>query len=205
MKTIMKKDLPEIITEVLSHRVPTLIEDTGGLYRHAAVLVPIFNDGGGYKLLFTKRTRKVEAHKGQISFPGGAVEEGDGSYEETALREAQEEIGLLPEDVTILGRSDDARTLTSNYLIHPFVGLIPYPYDFTINPGEVKRLLQIPLEIFLLEGSGDKVLPVAYEGATYESLTYRYDGEVIWGATARIIKNLVEVLGKNLGLLQEGL
>ncbi|MCJ7594791.1 MAG: hypothetical protein MUO52_08495, partial [Desulfobacterales bacterium] len=70
----MKKNLPEIITEVLRQRAPTLIEDTAGLYRHAAVLVPLFNDGGEYKLLFTKRTRRVEAHKGQISFPGGGVE-----------------------------------------------------------------------------------------------------------------------------------
>ncbi|MCJ7594086.1 MAG: CoA pyrophosphatase [Desulfobacterales bacterium] len=192
----MKKDLPEIITEVLSQRAPTLIEDTGGLYRHAAVLVPLFNDGGEYKLLFTKRTRRVEAHKGQISFPGGGVEESDGSYEQTALREAHEEVGLLPGDVKILGRTDDALTLTSNYMIHPFVGLIPYPYAFTLNSHEVKALLRVPVRVFLEEGAGGGVIPVEYEGRTYEGYAYRYDGEVIWGATARIMFNLVEILGK---------
>ena len=194
----MKKDLPAIVAEILGNRAPVLIEDREGLYRHAAVLVPLFNDGGEYKLLFTKRTRQVEAHKGQISFPGGGVEEADGSYEETALREAYEEIGLLPGDVKILGRTDDSLTMTSNYMIHPFVGLIPYPYDFRINTREVKTLIRVPVRVFLEKGAGGGVVPVEYEGRTYEGYAYRYDGEVIWGATARIMVNFVEILGQSL-------
>ena len=142
----------------------------------------------------------MEHHKGQISFPGGAVDREDGSFEETALREAFEEIGLLREDVTILGRIDDTLTVVSNFIIHPFVGLIPHPYNFRINSGEVKRLIEVPLELFLTNSSTDKMSNVDYEGTTYQSLTYLYNGEVIWGATARIMKNFIEIIGERLNL-----
>jgi len=133
----------------------------------------------------------VEAHKGQISFPGGRVDKRDGSLMETALREANEEIGLRRKDVEILGRTDDMRTMSSNYIVHPFAGFIPYPYDFRINSNEVEALLTVPLEIFLDRGS---TMPVEYQGATYQGFTYTYGGAVIWGATARIMQNLVDIL-----------
>ena len=142
----------------------------------------------------------MEHHKGQISFPGGTVDKEDGTFEETALREAFEEIGLLREDVTILGRIDDTRTVVSNFIIHPFVGLIPHPYNFRINPEEVKRLIEVPFEVFLINRSTDKMSDIEHEGVTFQSLTYLYNGEVIWGATARIIKNFIEIIGEKLDL-----
>ena len=180
------------------------IESSEGSYRHSAVLIPLFEANGEHRILFTKRTYKVEAHKGQISFPGGAVDKEDGSLEETALREAYEEIGLHREDVTVLGRTDDAVTMTSSYIVHPFVGLIPYPYDFRISPREVASLIEVPFRVFLPDGAGDNILPIRYEGGTYESLSYVYEGEVIWGATARIMKNFIQLLGENLGLPAQG-
>jgi 8-oxo-dGTP pyrophosphatase MutT (NUDIX family) len=185
------KNIPSLIKAALKARSPQIIEDQSGLSRHAAVLIPIFKRDDGYMFLFTKRTSTVEAHKGQISFPGGRVDEQDGSLMETALREANEEIGLHRKDVKILGRTDDVRTMSSDYIVHPFAGFIPYPYDFRINRNEVEELLTVPLEIFLENGSA---MPVEYQGEIYRSLTYTYGGEVIWGATARIMENLVEIL-----------
>jgi hypothetical protein len=142
----------------------------------------------------------VEAHKGQISFPGGRVEEEDGSPLETALREADEEIGLSRKDVTVLGQMDDARTVSSNYIVYPFVGLIPYPYEFKTSAMEVKELLDVPFETFLSGDSAGENTPVVYQGATYLGLAYRYKGEVIWGATARIMQNLVNLVKRKLDL-----
>ncbi|NNG07593.1 MAG: CoA pyrophosphatase, partial [Desulfobacteraceae bacterium] len=128
-----QRDLYEIIKEVLSSRSPKRIPDETSSYIHAAVLFPLFSANGEYGVLFTQRTQTVENHKGQISFPGGAVEAEDGSLEETALREAHEEVGLLSNDVEILGQLDDTTTVVSYFVVHPFVGVIPYPYDFRIN------------------------------------------------------------------------
>jgi 8-oxo-dGTP pyrophosphatase MutT (NUDIX family) len=149
-----------------------------------------------------KRTETVEQHKGQISFPGGGVEAVDASPEETALREAEEEIGLRREDVEILGRLDDAMTLTSNYIVHPFVGLVPSRYAFTLNQAEVARLIRVPLEIFHPANLGARRSEVHYRGASYATEGYAYDGDVIWGATARIMENFMTLVGHKLLLPQ---
>lgn len=196
----MSKELPWVIRDLLNRRTPKPVVGQGSLLRKAAVLVPLFKAQSEYKVLFTKRTDTVEAHKGQISFPGGRIEEEDGSPLETALREADEEIGLSRKDVTVLGQMDDARTVSSNYIVYPFVGLIPYPYAFKASVQEVKELLEVPFQVFLSNNSCGETCPVVYEGATYRTLAYRYKGEVIWGATARIMQNLVEILSGSLNL-----
>lgn len=194
------KELPWIIRDLLNRRTPKVIEPQGASLRHAAVLIPLFKSGSDYRILFTKRTDRVEAHKGQISFPGGGIEAEDGSPLETALREADEEIGLSRKDVTVLGQMDDARTVSSNYIVHPFVGLIPYPYEFKTSVQEVKALLEVPFQVFLSGDSAGEYTPVVYDGVTYQSLAYHYQGEVIWGATARIMQNLVELVKRKLNL-----
>ena len=194
-----QKNLPQAIKEILSARTPKRIPDEKCLYKHAGVLVPIFRQGGDYKILFTKRTNNLEHHKGQISFPGGSVDEEDNSVKDTVLREAREEIGLLKEDVEILGRIDDTRTVVSDFIVHPFVGLIPYPYDFTINTDEVARLIKVPLKAFHPENSGKRA-SFEFEDNTYRTPTYEYDGDVIWGATARIMEIFVNIIGHKLPL-----
>jgi len=188
---LKREDLPLRIQAILSRRTPKFMEDKEAFYRHGAVLIPLFRDGGEYKVLFTKRTDTVEAHRGQISFPGGRIDEEDRSLLDTALRETEEEIGLPRQAVSVLGRSDDARTLSSNFIVHPFVGLIPYPYPFRLNAGEVKKLVEVPFKLFF---GAEEMIPVEYEGKIYQNLAYTYDGEVVWGATARIMRNLVEIL-----------
>jgi 8-oxo-dGTP pyrophosphatase MutT (NUDIX family) len=194
-----QKDLPHTIKEILGVRPPKRISDLRGLYKHAGVLVPIYRQGGDYIILFTKRTHKLEHHKGQISFPGGSVEKEDNSVKDTALREAREEIGLLKEDVELLGRIDDTLTVVSDFIVHPFVGLIPYPYDFIINTDEVARLIKVPLKVFHPENTG-KGTSFEFEGEAYKTPTYEYKGDVIWGATARIMETFIDIIGDKLPL-----
>ena len=178
-----------------------MIEDAESQYRQAAVLIPLFKHKDEYKILFTKRTNRVEDHKGQISYPGGSVDEEDDSFEETALREAYEEVGLLREDVKVLGRTDDSLTVASNFIIHPIVGFVPYPYPFKINSREVKRLIEVPFKVFAEDYLNHKDGVVEYEGGQYEGTVYSYRGDVIWGASARIMENFLDILGEKISLL----
>jgi len=202
-KTLEDKNLATIIREFLDKRPPRLLE-VRSFERHSAVLIPLFRVEEEYRVLFTKRTSMVETHKGQISFPGGAVDKNDGSFVETALREAYEETGIRREDVSLLGQIDDTRTVASNFVIHPFVGLIPYPYPFKVNSREVERLIEVPLRIFAPTSSGSPILPVEYEGSIYEGVAYSYKGDVIWGATARIMENFMSIMRGKIDLFLTG-
>jgi 8-oxo-dGTP pyrophosphatase MutT (NUDIX family) len=190
----------EKIRDSLNNREPKTIGNLNSRYIHSSVLIPLFNEDGQYMVLFTKRTSRVEHHKGQISFPGGAVDKDDGSLEETALREAYEEIGLLKSDVELLGRTDDILTLVSDFIIHPFVGKIPCPYPFKINPHEVDSIVVLPLYIFIDKTSGYIKDSLDVDGFIYHGTSYEYQGHVIWGATARIMENFVRIVGTNLCL-----
>jgi 8-oxo-dGTP pyrophosphatase MutT (NUDIX family) len=197
---IVQMSLMMRIETILRNRLPNLIDTTETHYAHASVLVPIFKEGGEHKILFTKRSTKVENHRGQISFPGGVVEKRDGSWEETALREAKEEIGLSEEDVKILGPIDDATTLSSRFIIHPFVGRIPFPYDFQLNPYEVQRLVSVPLRLLMGNGLLKSKGEIALKGISYHTPVIEYQGEKIWGATANITENFVEIVRGKLDL-----
>ena len=192
------KKLPEIIRDILESRIPENIK--GDNYSHAGVLIPLFREDGRFKVLFTKRTDKVEHHKGQISFPGGGIEKRDKSAVDAALREAHEEIGLMKEDVEVLGKTDDMITLVSNYVIHPFVGMIPFPYDFVINRSEVERIIVAPLEVFHPENTETRRWSAEYEGVVYNTPAYQYGDDIIWGATARVMENFMEMIGHKLPL-----
>ena len=193
--------LTDMIGDILSSREPRFFDDRGlGSYRHAGVLLPLLEEEGICKVLFTKRTERVEHHKGQISFPGGAVEEEDTSIEETALRETCEEIGVPEEDVEVLGRIDDTLTVASNYVVHPFVGLIIHTDDLVINRAEVERVVKAPLSLFQRANSEKNRYSVEYEGVIYETPAYEYGEHTIWGATARMMENFMEIIGDKLCL-----
>jgi 8-oxo-dGTP pyrophosphatase MutT (NUDIX family) len=195
---------PELIGKTLAARNPEEIECDLGCFRHSAVLIPLFNYRGECRVLFTKRSVNVEHHKSQISFPGGAVDACDRVFEETALRETWEEIGLRAEEVCILGRLDDIATVASNFLIHPYVGLIPYPYSFVLSQEEVEHLVTMPLRVFLPGENASRGSRFEYMGETFHGPTFTFDGEVIWGATARIMDKLTSLLAEIIPLLQEG-
>ena len=159
----------------------------------SAVLVPLFSCQGQVHILFTKRTEEVNSHKGQVCFPGGGRSPHDFSLLAAAMREASEEIGLWAEDVKILGELDDVPTLTSGYLISPFVAFIPYPYNFEANEKEVEEIFSVPLSAFLEDKAHFKQDYQA-SGGIGPVYTYEYERHVIWGATARILTRFVELL-----------
>ena len=161
----------------------------------AGVLVPVFVKAGELHLLFTQRTLTVRDHRGQVSFPGGVRDPGDPDLLATALRETEEEIGLDPGAVEVLGGLKPVATITG-YAITAFVGLIPHPYEFRPNPREVERLLWLPLEGFIPPerwSSGT----YHFQGRTTRVCCWRLNQEVVWGATARILLNLLAQLGQH--------
>ena len=165
----------------------------------AAVLMPLLENAGAWHLLFIKRTKhKHDQHSGQVAFPGGRAEDGDEDLIKTALREAEEEIGLAPSDVNVLGRLDDVIT-TTNYRVTPIVGKIPWPYTFTLAVDEVSSVFAIPLA-WLADTSNRCIRPWTpvqeEEGVdSYPVIFYKeYKEEILWGASARMVVELVERL-----------
>jgi 8-oxo-dGTP pyrophosphatase MutT (NUDIX family) len=150
----------------------------------ASVLIPVFQDGGETRILLTKRTDTVKYHKGEISFPGGMYEREDQDALATAMRECWEEIGVEPQHVEILGRLDDMHTYTG-FVISPFVGLIPYPYDFKVSSDEVSYLIYLPVP-FLLSCTS-VVETVDFQGGVTRAPAIYYENERIWGATCRML------------------
>jgi len=158
----------------------------------AAVLVPIFCKDGEYHILFTRRSEQVPHHKGQISFPGGARSGDDPGLLDTALRESWEEIGLEAKDAEILGELDDTPTTTSSFNISPFVAFIPCPYEFSLNRYEIDEIFSIPASA-LLNKANKKEGCYTFGNEVFVDYSYEYEGKVIWGATAQIVHQFLEV------------
>ena len=162
----------------------------------AAVLVPLFEKNERTHILLTKRTDTVEHHKGQICFPGGAFNFEDLDCMTTALRETEEEVGLTMDSVDILGELDHIVTVT-DFRVCPYVGFIPYPYPFKLSSFEVERLIELPLDF--VQGKTElKEAPFLFQGQTFINLHLDFQGDIIWGATARILRNFLEVLDKSI-------
>jgi len=187
-----KGSLPKLsiekIQEALSQYRPEIKPVEDGL-RRASVFVPFYPTPDGLSIIFTKRPDHLPSHSGQISFPGGGREADDRNNLVTALRETYEEIGVKPEDVEVWGRLRPERTPASNYFISPFIGLVPYPYDFKVNLTEVERLIIVPLDHLLAPQTFDARL-YRWQDQTYHTPTYTFGEDVIWGLTARILNNL---------------
>ena len=184
--------MKEQIRRALAAREKKGISDIG--LTPSAVLIPLFEKDGRRHIVFTKRTGHLHHHKGQISFPGGGRHEGDRSILETALRESREEIGLKESDVEILGEMDDAVTITSLYHIVPFVGAIPYPYDFKLDKFEVEEVFALPLDD-LLNKAIKKAENYTFGDTRIEMYSYELNGRFIWGATAWMLGQLLEIIG----------
>lgn len=185
----------EDVKRILSEREKKVILFSNKPLRPAAVLIPIYRKNGECHVLLTKRTEELEYHKGQICFPGGSRHDEDVSLKDTALREAYEEVGIRPEDVEILGELDGFGTLTSNFLITPFVGVIPYPYEFIVSEHEIDELVEVPLSA-LANDSNYWEEERSAEGVTGKASFFKYKDKVIWGATAGILKQFVDLTFK---------
>ena len=158
----------------------------------AAVLVPLVWYDEEWHLLFTRRTDTVESHKGQVSFPGGGCDEDETTPEQTALREAEEEIGILPSEVRVLGRLSNLITITY-FRVTPVVGVVRWPAVFRVGAHEVARVFTMPLA-WLANSTNRWEFEIP--GTNRSLIAYHpYDGELLWGATARMTVDFLNVLG----------
>src|SRR5262249_20395141 len=155
----------------------------------AAVLVPIYVDKHDLHVVFTKRREDLRRHPGEISFPGGRYDEGEADLRATALREADEEIGLPPDAVEIVGALQPTPTIATGYSVYPFVGLIEAGRVWTLSAREVAEVLELPVRS-LLAGYARRRL--VRRGLPIRTDTYLVDDNLIWGATARILADLFD-------------
>jgi 8-oxo-dGTP pyrophosphatase MutT (NUDIX family) len=156
--------------------------------KESAVLVPLFISDGAVHIVFTERRHDLRRHPGEISFPGGRRDPGDETLMQTALREACEEIGLPREAVTMAGALEPVGTFVTNYAIYPFVGVIEPGMEWVIGETEVAQVLELSLED-LVAGAGERRM--VRRGMAFKTHTYEVDGHLIWGATARILNDLL--------------
>ena len=177
------------LKQALAQRQKTRIVDASWVL--SAVLLPVYDKQGEYHILLTKRTETVADHKGEISFPGGACEVQDATRVDTALRECAEEIGLLTEKAEILGELDDTTT-TSGYIISPFVAAIPWPYHLKVDRVEVREIIEVPISTLLCKDCLRQETEVV-DGRTVTTNSYHYRGHIIWGATARILTQFLDI------------
>ncbi len=187
----------DAIRRVLAARQKQPLKDTGLV--PAAVLFPLYLKEGQHTVLFHQRTKQVAHHKGEVSLPGGARDPQDESLWHTALREAHEEMGIRPEDVALVGEMEPVTTRTG-FLVHPFVATIPYPYPFRVNPVEVAQILEVPLKA-LLDRDNWREEVVWLDGQPVRQYSYAYGCYLIYGATAKIVRQFLE---RTRGALAEG-
>lgn len=156
----------------------------------AAVLVPLFSPTASEPphVVLTRRRADLRRHAGEISFPGGRQDPEDSDLTETALREADEEIGLKRDVVTLIGELPAISTFATNYLIHPFVGVIPAGQSWQVSPREVDAVLELPLSDLQQSRTRTRL---ERRGISFETDAYILDGHLIWGATYRILSDLL--------------
>jgi 8-oxo-dGTP pyrophosphatase MutT (NUDIX family) len=162
----------------------------GDHYKLAAVLMPIQERGDGDHLVLTKRAEGLNHHRGQVAFPGGRVDPADRGELEAALRESHEEIGIDPSHVRVLGRLDQV-TAAYDFVVTPFVGVIPPSYEFRLNPAETDAVFSVPIAALL----DPRCVTIADHLSSHGEPIYHFycNGWDIWGATARIIVQFLEL------------
>ncbi len=182
------------IKDRIRHTLASLTPRTynAGYNREAAVLMPVFERAGEPYFLLTRRTEHVETHKGQISFPGG-MREGAEALLETALRETFEELGIAADCIEVLGRFDDYLSSTG-YLVTPFAGFLSEPIVTTPEAREVAEVLLVPFEVFR-DPARLRIEKMFRLGQMMEVYFYSYGENIIWGLTARIIRDFLAALG----------
>jgi 8-oxo-dGTP pyrophosphatase MutT (NUDIX family) len=180
---------PDLSRLLLTPEQAARLDAHGGT--DAAVLLPMYGWPDRPGLVFTERRSDLRRHAGEISFPGGRQDEPDEDLRSTALREAQEEIGLDPDQVELVGALPPIGTYVTSYKVHPFVGLIPEGLPLSPNPAEVETVLAFELE--KLRGAYE-MRRLVRRGVPFRTPTYEVDGQMIWGATGRILQDLLERL-----------
>ena len=186
----MASSPPDVMRSVLSNR--THQEVAGPSLTPAAVFLLLYPKDGEYCVLLNKRSQEVEHHKGEISFPGGARDPEDVDFLDTALRETEEEMGISRVDLTVLGELDEVET-RSSFRVKVFVGAIPGGYAFQPSAVEIAEVLEVPIAT-LRDAASLRVETRWKEGAPVTSYAYAYNEHLIFGATARILRQFLELL-----------
>jgi 8-oxo-dGTP pyrophosphatase MutT (NUDIX family) len=181
--------LNDLAKRLLTPEDAAAMEARGGT--DAAVLLPLYGWPDEPGLIFTERRADLRRHAGEISFPGGRKDEIDADLATTALREAEEEIALAPTRVELVGALAPVSTFVTNYRVHPFVGLVAHPAELDLrpNPAEVETVLTFSLEV--LRGNYE-MRRLVRRGIPIHTPTYEVEGQLIWGATARILGDLLD-------------
>ena len=185
----------ETASDSLDHRFSLPADLWNEDPKEAAVLIPLLRREDAWHVLFTRRTANLVEHSGQVAFPGGRADPGDQSPEETALREAHEEIHLHPGDVQVLGRLNKMRTI-SNYKVTPVIGAIPWPYSFQLALDEVSKVFTIPLDWLADPGNHEvrlRDLPPPHSPAPVIYF-HLYEDELLWGISAQLTLDLLRAL-----------
>jgi 8-oxo-dGTP pyrophosphatase MutT (NUDIX family) len=203
----LKRSLANLRESEIAHRLaqvdhssphnPYPTEFLNGKQFPAAILIPFTRINHAWHLLFIRRTKnKHDRHGGQVAFPGGRMDKSDQTIEEVALREAQEEVGLQPSDVRILGQLSDFISIT-NYRVTPIVGSFPWPYNLRIDAREVSRAFTIPLDWLTDPANHQTMLRHSPPHDPWPVIYFdTFDGEALWGFSARVTLTLIETLSK---------
>ncbi|MFQ5710664.1 MAG: NUDIX hydrolase [Candidatus Geothermarchaeales archaeon] len=183
-------ELRDRIHQALSSRKPLSIEARGR--RRGAVLIILYPDDD-VKMIFTVRSQNVSEHKGQISFPGGSRERRDRSMIETAIRETYEETGIRVSEDQVVGRLDDALISVSNFVVTPFVAFLETPPQPTPDEREITQIIEVPLSKLMDPDSLEERV-MESQGKPVKSVVFTHGEHIIWGATARMLMQFMEII-----------
>ena len=184
----------DTVAQALDLRVNQVVTDASLI--PAAVMILLYPKEGEFCVLLNKRSQEVEHHKGEISFPGGAMDPEDRDFVDTALRETEEEMGISRGDVRLLGRLDDIVTRT-DFSVAVFVGTIPYPYEFNPSPIEIAEVVEVPVSA-LLDSANHRYETRLAGGQLETVVSYACGEHLVFGATARILDQFLETVGQGL-------
>jgi len=191
----MKLDFSQFenhLSKVLSNLEEKYIREPSKLIK-AAVILPLLEGAKGAEILLTRRTNQVKSHRGQVSFPGGTVSPQDRGVTDTALRETEEEIGVERSRIKVLGSLPPLSTVSTGYFVYPTIAVLLPPFNFKRNEREVKEIFTVPLD-FVLDEQNWRLGPVETEDGTFTSFYFRYQGYLVWGMTARLLRKFREIL-----------
>lgn len=183
----------DVVTPRGAYRWPQgMLEKVASTLTPAGVLIPVRSRDSGLSVLLTQRSADLKHHAGQVSFPGGRMEDADADIEVTALRETREEIGIREEHVSIIGYLETMPTVTG-YAVTPTVGLVDGSVELKIDRTEVEYAFEVPLE-FLLDASNQRMVPREWQGLKFSMVEYHFEGQRIWGATAQMLLRFINIV-----------
>lgn len=187
----MIEEMLELDVSALQERLSDVDDSPPFDQSPAAVLVPLLQGDKGWSMVFTRRSEDLPSHKGEISFPGGRVEPGE-TTRRAALRETQEELGVDPETVEVLGRLPEVFTFVSGYLVYPWVGVLASSH-FSPNPSEIAEVITVPFDRLSSPNTAREQRFIR-GGAIWIGMAYDVGDNIIWGATARILTVFLETI-----------